>query len=233
MSNKRANTNMNKVFICMANSRKLSGRCIAGKEFENNQVGNWVRPISARAEHEISENDRRYSDGSTAQVWDIIDAPFKNKSQHAAQEENYLIDDGYYWEKVGQYSGSIDALIDSPPTLWQNGSSGYNGTNDRVPVASISQPVQSLYFIAPSSIDIIVRTEGAEFNNAKRKVRADFTYNGASYLLSITDPVVEQTYLAQGEGTYQLSGNIYMTISLGEALNGYYYKLVAGLFEAK
>lgn len=224
---------MNKVFICLANSRKVSGRCIAGKEFTNNMIGNWIRPVSEREHHEISELDRRYENGTTAQVFDIIDAPFKQKANHPAQEENYFIDDQYYWSSGGQYRGNLDTLLDHPASLWLNGNSSYNGVNDRIPATSITQPTQSLYFISPTDVTIVVQIEGAEFGNGKKKIRAEFTYNGQSHFISITDPEVERVYLAKGEGRYQPSGKIYMTVSLGEVWEGYYYKLAAGVFEVK
>lgn len=224
---------MNKTFICLANSRKVSGRCIAGKEFSNNVVGNWIRPISGRENHEISELDRRYSDGATAQTFDIISVALKEKSDHLAQEENYLIDDQYYWGKSGQFSDDLNTLLDNPTSLWANGYSSYNGTNDRVPTDSITAPGQSLYFISPTNFEIVVQTEGAEFGNGKKKVRADFEYNGIKHFISITDPAIESAYLAQGEGRYKPTGTIYMTVSLGEAWEGFYYKLAAAIFEDK
>jgi hypothetical protein len=52
-----------KTILCLANSRKMSGRCIAGKEFDNGRLGAWLRPISARATEELSDDDRNYEDG--------------------------------------------------------------------------------------------------------------------------------------------------------------------------
>lgn len=192
---------MNKTFVCLANSRKVSGRCIAGKELSNNMIGRWIRPISEREHHEISELDRRYANGTMPNVFDIIGVEFKSKGTHQAQEENYIIDDNFYWSKQGQYTGSLDALLDRPASLWENGYSSYSGVNDRIPVTLIPQPAQSLYFISPTNMVIVVRTEGAEFNNAKKKIRAEFTYNGQRHLISITDPEVEKIYLAQGGRT--------------------------------
>ena len=224
---------MYKEFICLANSRKVSGRCIAGKELIAGAYGNWIRPISERRDHEISEIDRRYQDGSTAQVFDIVGVTFKSKSDHPAQIENYTINDGYYWSNRGKYAGSLDLLVDEPPSLWQTGHSSYNGTNDRVPTTAITAPGQSLYLIKPENLEIIVRVEGAEFGNGKKRVRASFLYRGTNYLFSVTDPEVERIYLARGEGRYIHTGQCYMTISLGEAWEGYYYKLAAGIFEVK
>lgn len=224
---------MDKKFICLANSRKVSGRCIAGKELIDGVYGDWIRPISERESHEISEIDRRYEDGSTAQVFDIIELRLKGKSDHPAQIENYTIDDGYYWSKEGQYTGSLDLLLDAPHSLWQSGHSSYNGTNDRIPTAAINVAGPSLYFIQPQNLEIVVRVEGAEFGNGKKKVRASFSYSGVHYLISVTDPNVERIYLAQGEGRYKPAGQCYLTVSLGEAWEGYYYKLAAGIFEVK
>jgi hypothetical protein len=58
--------------VCFASSRKVSGRCIAGKDIES---GQWLRPVSARPSGEISEKERRYEDGTQAHVLDLIDIP--------------------------------------------------------------------------------------------------------------------------------------------------------------
>lgn len=87
--------------VCLANSRKISGRCIAGKR-TNDQA--WIRPISSRPKHEISEYDRRYADGETAQLLDIIEIPCIEKMPTGHQSENVLIDDQFYWEKKGRAS---------------------------------------------------------------------------------------------------------------------------------
>lgn len=222
---------MKKIFVCLANSRKTSGRCIAGKELINDTYGDWIRPISERNTHEISELDRRYQDGDTAHVFDIIEITLKGKANHSSQQENYTIDDRFCWSKIGQYSDSLDHLLDTPSSLWQTGYSSSCGRNDRIPTTLITTAGPSLYFIHPTDVEIIVRIEGAEFGNAKRKVRTRFSYNGIDYLVSVTDPEVEKNYLSLGEGIYRPSGQCYMTISLGDAYNGYYYKLAAGIFE--
>jgi hypothetical protein len=49
-----------KRILCLANSRKLSGRCLAGKEFGGNDIGTWIRPVGAREHGEVSEYERQY-----------------------------------------------------------------------------------------------------------------------------------------------------------------------------
>jgi hypothetical protein len=47
-----------KRIICLANSRKLSGRCLAGREFVDGCAGDWIRPVSSREHEEVSERER-------------------------------------------------------------------------------------------------------------------------------------------------------------------------------
>ena len=58
-----------KTILCLANSRRPGGRCVAGKEKINNQFGGWVRPVSNRPTEEISQKEGRYKDGSDRTFW--------------------------------------------------------------------------------------------------------------------------------------------------------------------
>src|SRR4051812_18582697 len=92
-----------KTLICFANSRKTSGRCVAGKEVGPvNSIAGWVRPISDRAAGEVSEDERRFQDGKDPQLLDIISIPMRAPRPHGFQTENHLIDSGFYWTLVGR-----------------------------------------------------------------------------------------------------------------------------------
>ncbi|MDP2211851.1 MAG: hypothetical protein Q8J63_08955 [Candidatus Aquicultor sp.] len=215
--------------VCLANSRKISGRCIAGKIIESNK---WIRPVSNRESEEISEEERRYENGEMPKLLDIISVPVKDHKPTQHQKENYLIDDRYYWTKIGQYADRLESLLDSPEDLWGTGFSSYQGTNDRMPEGMHAEYSESVYFIKPQVLKIIVRIEGEEFDDAKRKIRAQFTYNNTEYLLPVTDPVVESKYLSGNDGCFTLSiENIYMCVSVGLPYNGYCYKFLASLIE--
>src|SRR5215469_11888402 len=94
--------NYRKTILCLANSRKISGRCVAGKEIENEQIGGWVRPVSGRPNAELSEYDRRYENGTDPKILDIVRIPMIEPRPHAFQTENHLIDENVYWTLVGR-----------------------------------------------------------------------------------------------------------------------------------
>ena len=52
-----------KRIVCLANSRKLHGRYVAGREWVGGRAGRWIRPVSDREHQEVSEYERQYEDG--------------------------------------------------------------------------------------------------------------------------------------------------------------------------
>lgn len=220
-----------KKIVCLANSKKISGRCIAGKELIDGNYTEWIRPISERTNGEISEDERQFKDGKKPQVLDIITIPFIKHCPHNYQQENHLIDDKY-WEKKGMLSWSeLQNVVDTvPDTLWINGDSSNNGINDRISELKANSLESSLLLIQPDTLTISVGIEGAKFGNGKRKVRAIFTLNNHEYKLVVTDPRIESRFLKNKDNQYELNaGEVYMCISIGEPFHDYCYKLVASI----
>ena len=127
--------NYDKDFVILANSRKISGRCVAGKEIVNSTPGAWIRPVSSRPHQEINEEERRYNGGTRADLFDIVSVEMKKHVPSHHQSENQLINEGVYWVKKGtadwkQVQRCIDA---NTGDLWINGHHSYSGINDRVP----------------------------------------------------------------------------------------------------
>ncbi len=123
-----------KTIICFANSRKITGRCVAGKEIAGGKIGGWIRPVSSRPAGELSEEERRYENGQDPRLLDVITIPMIEPRPHGFQSENHLIDDGFYWAKDREAGwDDLKAALDkvSGP-LWDNSSSSYNGLHDRV-----------------------------------------------------------------------------------------------------
>ncbi len=219
-----------KNIICLANSRKHSGSCIAGKEFLRRGFGAWIRPISARQSAEISEDEKCYKDGTSPRVLDIIKIQFTGPTPNLYQSENYVIDDGFYWAKTGEFQwDDLKKIVDDPAPLWENGDSTYNGQNDRVKLEIASGLKNSLMLIKPQNLIIRVATEGAEFGNPRRRVRAIFRHLSAYYNLIVTDPIAERAFRAKPNGDHTVK-DAYLCVSLGEVhQDGSCYKLVAAV----
>ena len=216
--------------VCLANSRKLSGRCIAGRELLGSRPGPWIRPVSAREHEEVSENERQFKDGSDPRLLDIIDLPLLEPRANPYQRENWLLDPTEYWVRVGRFSPTnLTSLVGPTGTLWLNGCSSYNGQNDRIPTAQ-AEADSSLSLISVNKLSLKVFAPGEAFGNPKRRVQARFRSCGADYWLFVTDPVVEREYLRGEDGEYPLDG-CYLTVSVGEPYDGFSYKFVAGLID--
>jgi putative nucleic acid modification protein with dual OB domain len=218
-----------KTIVCLANSRKMSGRCVAGKEVDDRiRFGSWIRPVSDRPTQEISEEERRFENGKDPKLLDVIQIRMLEARPHAQQVENHLIDPGYHWGKVGtlsweQIQGAVDEVAGP---LWVDGFHSYNGTNDRIPENQAALLRSSLLLIKPLDLVIAVAVEGGQFR--KRKVRAQFTLNGRNYFIAVTDPVAEREYLAKEDGDYPVEAAL-LCVSIGEPYQGYCYKLVAAV----
>ena len=219
-----------KRIVCLANSRKLSGRCIAGKEIlEDGSPGEWVRPVSDRPNEEVSEYERQYEDGSDPSVLDVVEIPMLKARPKNYQQENWLLDPEYYWDKIACISwDDLGRLSDLPVSLWVNGHSSNNGYNDRVPESIADSLESSLYLIKASRMELDVSQPGLAFGNRKRSVQGRFQYNGTDYWLRVTDPRHDREYLRRPNGSYSL-GECFLTISLGDLYRGYAYKLIAAV----
>ncbi|HWR46939.1 MAG TPA: hypothetical protein VN327_04865 [Pseudonocardiaceae bacterium] len=224
---------MIKRLVCLANSRKLHGRCIAGRELLARNLGEWIRPVSDREGEEVSDSERKYEDGGDPRVLDIIDVPLIGPKVKSHQSENWLLDPSKYWRKVGEFGHrNLSFLADAPGPLWINGHQTNNGQNDCVPVEEADKTDGSLKLIAVASgLQLCVCRTGENFGNPRRRAQAEFSFGGMNYRLWVTDPLIETEYLARVDGVYAL-GSSYLTISLGEPWDGRCYKLVAAIIGA-
>jgi len=220
-----------KRIVCLANSRKVGGRCIAGREWTGSQVGAWIRPVSSRPHEEVSEEERQYEDGSDPKVLDLVDIPLIAARPRAWQQENWLLDPMAYWARRGRVGWQdLAAFADAPAVLWLNGFSTYHGQHDRVPLDQATGLTTSLHLVRTKSLTLSVFAPGAAFGDAKRKVFGRFRHEGTEYRLRVTDPVYERAYLAKADGDYTLA-ECYLTVSLGEPWEGFAYKLIAAIIE--
>jgi hypothetical protein len=219
-----------KTIVCLANSRKIHGRSVAGKEIAGGRIGSWIRPVSGRAGGELSEEERHFENGQEPRPLDIIRIPMIEARPYGYQTENHLIDDSESWTKEGRASwDQMQRALDSiSGPLWDNSSSSYNGLHDRVDETIANNLGSSLRLVEVKDLKITVAIEGTQIGNAKRKVRGNFTFNGAEYRLAVTDSVLECNYLEGTDGEFEI-GPAALCISFREPYKGYAYKLIAGV----
>lgn len=224
-----------KTIICLANSNKppSGGRCIAGKEISDANISVWIRPVSTRERHEVSDEERTFENGQKIQLLDIVSIPLIEHSPNGHQIENHTIDNQCFWKKLRKATwNEVEASIDHFDELfWGNSSTSSNGENDRVSQINVLNVGSSLKLIYVMELIFHVQNENFD-GNTRRRVRTTFTYNNTKYKLSVTDPVFLEEYLNKPEGDYQF-GEAALCVSLAEVWKGFSYRVVASVITPK
>jgi hypothetical protein len=217
-----------RTILCLANSRRPGGRCVAGKAFADGATGAWLRPVNAENQNAISEMDLQYEDGKSADVLDIIEIPLIEAKPLGHQAENHLITPDYYWTKQDDatWAQIVNATDNVKGPLWSNTESSHHGLNDKIPEALANTLTGSLLLINPTRLDLVVGPESKYGGGTRRRVRAAFQFNGAAYNFVVTDPFVEAKYFAGKDGTFRIAESR-LCVSLSEVIGGNAIKLAA------
>jgi hypothetical protein len=217
-----------KTILCLANSRRPGGRCVAGRELSDGEIGVWIRPINVQNGHAISESDLQFQNGTSADVLDVLTIPMLQPSPGGHQTENHVIAPDYYWRKEfrANWQHVVEATDAVAGALWLTGDSSYHGRNDRVSETLAAGFDHSLMLIEPATLALVVGPESQYGGGSRRRVRAAFTFNRTHYNLVVTDPWIEAEYFAGSDGNFGIQ-NCRLCVSLSEVFNGYAFKLVA------
>jgi hypothetical protein len=222
-----------KTIVCLANSRKLTGRCVAGKEWDGRAPGAWCRPVSARDRGELTAERWYFSTWRDPQLLDLIQVGLVEPRPSGCQKENYLVDTGVRWRFAGRVAPrQLESGLDHPDgPLWMNGESTAGGLNDRVPAAIAEKQHDSLVLVQPEQLTITVNTEGADRGNPRRRVRGHFLLAAHDYVFAVTDPIVEKEILGHPDGFSSELQKPILCISLSEKfeMQNACYKLIAGV----
>lgn len=222
-----------KRIVCLASSRKSLGRCIAGREWSDEQgVGSWIRPVSARPGEEVAYREREYEGGGEPQLLDIVDIPVVEARPHHHQTENWLLDSTFRWRNAGRFAGAVSLLEDSVLPLWENGYSSSVGLNDRIPKALAWSLSDSLRLIKVDALQLSVCAPGEPFGDPRKRVQGRFSWAGNQYAMWMTDGHFEPIFKERPFGMYKMD-ECYLTISLGEPYSDdFCYKFIAAMIPA-
>lgn len=217
--------------VCLANSWKHGGRCIAGKIYGGDRSGEWIRPVSPTVgQRQITFAQMNYGQNQFAQTLDIIRIEFTDPEPDTFQRENLIIS-GTRWTRLGRLDPrNLNQWMDTPNSLWSNGENSEYGTNDKISrLRLLANRPSSLVMVQPDdrSIRVTVAIEREE----RVKIRLHFQYNRIEYALTTTDLWAQDHFRGRGIGEYDIQNIQAMTISLGEPFaNGNTTKIVAEIF---
>ena len=216
---------MDTYFICLANSYKRGGRCIAGVEIDidinnhwkvkHNTDGSpkWIRPISQTTEFgEITEGEAYHLPLlSVVRITDVVPSPNMAHSEDVNYKQMYPIG------KVPSYPTVLSKLTDTiHPVLFYT-------TDYSISIDTYEHGDHSLMMVHP---------EGLSFHLDPSKNRAkyfmSFKYNGVIYDFKITDPYFYQ-YIEQYPDALEKLSDVYVTLSLGLEYEGRHHKLIAAM----
>jgi hypothetical protein len=236
---------MKVTFICLANSRKLGGRCVAGIRTDG---GGWIRPVSPQPSGTLSRRHCTLDNRNEANPLDVVEIEVTAARPEPHQPENWVLGRERWrfldwifgipsWHRIGRVQAarafqSLEGFLSSGPDLLGNPGDrvSYDHLKDK------SAPA-SLELIQPSNVSWHITESSA----GRRQTRAHFQLSGQHYDLPITDPQWEQRLSYLTYGTHHRAAadvapdhRLLFTISLGEPFYGNYpagecFKLVAAV----
>jgi Dual OB-containing domain len=194
-----------KRIVCLANSTKNGGRCIAGREITETGIGPWIRPVSNSASAELRIDECSYSDGTVPKLLDLIDVPLLRPVPHNHQSENHLIDSSRKWTRAGRLPfAKIREMAEMPWTLWTNSGSTSIGYLNCVNARDAAKHASSLYLLWVTNLDV----EVALNSRRERCCLGIFTLGQHQYRLNITDPVALRRLESLGFGEHDFLSDI-------------------------
>ena len=210
-------------FVCLANSFKEGGRCIAGivLDDENNPVfqngrPKWIRPVCKSLHGEVYTHLV-----SHLHILDIIELKTTVYPERTYQAENVYFNENTI-KAVGKFNKQkLKAICDIDKVIF--GNNGKAVHRDK-----INDLDYSLTLIYAADIKVVKKASDDPY---RPKLRLLFSYRKVDYDFPITDPAFVQRYL-MNPIFHQEIKDLILCISLGIAFNDWHYKLVAGIIRA-
>lgn len=218
---------MDKYILCLANSYKHGGRCIAGIEvtITNNDISivrdtngtpKWLRPVSHSIAGEVP-NSHAFNI-TVLSIVKITDIEYAGMYSHS--------EDVYY------NSLSVVGKIKSTHNILNNCLDNYHLTifgnrGKALTPESFQNGTYSVMLVFAKNPAIYIDTR---FGNPKARMK--FVHNGNNYDLPITDPI----FLNRIKNDNNCGGIIsdaFLVLSLGVEHEGWHSKLIAAVIEVK
>lgn len=216
---------MDKYMLCLANSYKHGGRCIAGVEVvlidnkfrivrDANNSPKWVRPISHNFAGEVPNEHARFI--NVLSIIKITGIEYAGMYSHS--------EDVYYQSLVvhsnvrPSHSVLNGCLDNFHSTIF--GNKGKALTPD-----CFQRGDYSVMLVRAVNPEVYVDTR---FENPKPRMK--FIHNGNNYDFPITDPIYLDRIKLTNKGVGKLA-EVYLVLSLGVEHEGWHSKLIATIIE--
>ena len=210
--------------LCLANSRKLGGRCVAGVRLDTRE---WVRPVSSHPQGTLYAADYALDAGRDIDLLDVARIPIGQPAPQPTQPENVLLDAGTWRHVRALHRAEVEPIVEP---LIATGPDLLGSVGDRVAAASAQRA--SLTLVESESLEWQVTST----QDGRRQLRARFALAGHPYNLAVTDPSWEEStrglpigWHPRTVGGTKASDRILLTVSIGEPFQGHCYKLVAAI----
>ena len=220
---------MDKYFICLANSYKHGGRCIAGIEITFDINGNpfiahhpdgrpvWIRPVSDTPDGaiptEIAQNIKLFA---VVKLTDVIPCPNKAHVEDVRYSRMEC--------RHGSFTPNEQLLQLCLDKKHQN---IFYFQGKAISAQMVERLDYSLMLIKPDEAEAYI-----DESREKSKYRMKFSYYGLHYDFSITDPEFLETFKANPKIGTDLK-DLYLALSLGMEFEGFHFKLVATVIQIK
>lgn len=221
---------MEKYFICLANSYKHGGRCIAGVEVlwdgekskvvrDEHGVAKWIRPICKDTLTGEIPNHM----AQLINVLDVVKLEGVEACPVDAQQENV------YFQKMtftGKHYEATSQILQR-----------FMDDTHRNVFYNYGKAVLPYDYCHGNHSILLIRVEHAEVYadegfSGQNRYRVRFFYHGHQYDFPITDPNY-QTELRLGQRATGHKGTMFITCSLGLEYEGAHFKLAASVFETE
>ncbi len=214
--------------VVLACSKKWGGRCVAGV---SGQTGCWLRPVSGSPHGELTPFHYRIG-GREIRPLDIVRFEHDGGLSDPSQPENVAVA-GSRWRLTGRLDPDDAGRVLSPHLVEGQVLLGNRGS--AVPEEEAMLGVDaSLALVRPRAVEF--HLEPPREGTGRARPRGGFELAGQEYNLALTDYLVAPSLMKAGLGSHELSelgfapdSDVYLTVSLAEALDGWCTKLVAAV----
>lgn len=216
---------MDKHFICLANSYKRGGRCIAGivvtitpdgqwrKETTNNGSPKWIRPIDRNTEYgEVPEHEARY-----IPLLSIVKLTNVNPCPHESHSEDVFYQQIF---PIGMIQPTAEILSQLTDNVHKE---IFYNRDIAISPEEYGLGNYSLMMIHPEAYEF-----QEDLSKKRAKFRLKFLYHNTLYDFSVTDPIFYEL-ISQNHDLIASLKDFYLVLSIGLVYEGRHHKLVAGI----